>query len=140
MSAFKTRQTKSVVKYLDSEVNNEKLIQDITCSGCFKEYSTNRVPKILNCLHNLCSECINISIQLNSEKNKVVCPICDKSCIVDDAERFRTHSFVMILSDIASCYRSQLENTLNCIGCRNGATLRCLTCNENYCQEHTGKP
>ncbi|XP_063680463.1 E3 ubiquitin-protein ligase TRIM56-like [Bolinopsis microptera] len=137
MSKSKLKRTRSKALYIDSEVSSDKLQDDITCKGCFKEFTPNRIPKILNCLHNLCSECINMSIELNSDKNKVLCPTCKNHSVGKDAETFRTHSYVHMLSDIAQCYRNQMSGSLKCIGCNNVAGLRCLTCNENYCQEHT---
>ena len=79
-----------------------------------------------------------MSIELNNDKNKVLCPTCKNHSVGKDSETFRTHSYVQMLSDIAHCYQEQLNGSLKCIGCSNVAGLRCLTCNENYCQEHTG--
>ena len=79
-----------------------------------------------------------MSIELNNDKNKVLCPTCKNHSVGKDSETFRTHSYVQMLSDIAHCYQEQLNGSLKCIGCLNVAGLRCLTCNENYCQEHTG--
>lgn len=140
MSKVKLKKQRSKVQYsFDSEVSSDKLQDDITCKGCFKEFTSTRVPKILFCLHNLCSECINMSIELNSDKNKVLCPTCKMECVGSSSDSFRTHSYVQILSDVADCYRNELSGKLKCIGCSNVAGLRCLTCNENYCQEHTGE-
>ena len=129
----------SKFQYLENEINSDKLVDDITCKGCYQIFSNGRIPKILLCLHTLCSECITKSILANPEKNKVNCPSCKMHCVAKDAEKFRTHSYVQILSDIASCYEGHLNGSLKCIGCKNTAGLRCLTCNENYCQEHTGE-
>ena len=138
MSKVQIRRSRSAIKYVEEDTSAIKLQDEITCKGCFKEFSSNRIPKILHCLHNLCSECINMSFVLNPEKNTVMCPTCKINCVGKSADTFRTHSYVQIISDVVACYRDQMNETLKCIGCSNVASLRCLSCNENYCQEHTG--
>ena len=137
MSKIHIKRSSSTIK-VDDNTAALKLQDDITCKGCFKEFNSNRIPKILHCLHNLCSECINMYFGLNPEKNTVMCPTCKINCVGKGAETFRTHSYVQIISDVSACYKDQMNGTLKCIGCSNVAGLRCLTCNENYCQEHTG--
>ena len=64
---------------------------DLCCSVCFEEYSHNseRVPKLLMCLHTLCVSCIK---NIRNRIRTVVCPIC------------RTQHKYVSLSDLCDNY------------------------------------
>eukprot|EP00116_Pleurobrachia_bachei_P005665 sb/3465927/ len=121
------------VDYLDTEIASDKLVEDITCKGCRKKFSSGRVPKILHCLHAMCTECINVSFLFNEGKNKVKCASCGVLSAGRNAESFRTQSYVQILADIASCYEGHLSGTLHCIGCAVlQADTKCPTNNQYH--------
>ena len=116
-----------------SEIENDKFIDEITCKRCFQRFDTLRLPIVLRCFHIICKQCVL------ADKEKSQCPICKKSYKELDIKNLKTHSFIQLLADVVDCYERQQKGCIKCIGCSNVSLSRCLTCNENYCQQHSGE-
>ena len=52
---------------------NSKIKKSLECPVCYLEFNNElQLPKVLNCGHNVCSNCC----QHLFRQNKLICPIC----------------------------------------------------------------
>lgn len=90
------------------------------CQICKERYNkTEKMPKILNCGHTFCKECL---INKNTQYDKFECPICHENQTIDNPEQLITNRMIFDLlykpkieeeNNILSDNISQRSNSIN---------------------------
>ncbi|XP_033631916.1 tripartite motif-containing protein 2-like [Asterias rubens] len=112
----------------------------IECPICLSRFTD---PKILDCLHNFCFNCLQeLTDKQDPKTDLIICPMCKKETSIPDGG----------LSDLLSCFflSSLIDDVINlegpkeginppvstCEGCDEGleAVSRCVDCEVNYCK------
>ncbi len=79
----------------------EKMEELIECHICSERYNTTiKMPKILNCGHTFCKECLNKSLKYTKELS---CSICRQITNINDPEQLITNRTIYdLLNNIPS--------------------------------------
>ncbi|XP_044306426.1 LOW QUALITY PROTEIN: immunoglobulin superfamily containing leucine-rich repeat protein 2 [Varanus komodoensis] len=103
----------------------EEEFQFLLCQRCRKEAKN---PKLLFCLHNLCTECLEESKPIGQ------CPICLISIRRVGGEALLDNMLFASLQEKLSTYQKITTNRdLACNRCKEGAEFWCNECNEFLC-------
>ncbi|KAK3577231.1 hypothetical protein CHS0354_030509 [Potamilus streckersoni] len=103
---------------------------ELSCGICSKSFED---PRILNCFHVFCFECLNGYVNKNSWKKSLLCPLCQKETgIPKDGIKYIQEDF-FVRAKLAS---GKLKLTSECEKCSNYnfAKCRCLECDVNMCE------
>lgn len=96
-------------------------------------------PKVLPCLHSLCSRCLLSVLDSNKSKDKFHCPKCEETTIIPigGVEGFQDNVY---LNGILGVHNSHNSKGKVCDICslrkkKNTATSKCLNCGDLLCQD-----
>lgn len=108
----------------------------LTCIVCKKLLQR---PKVLPCLHSLCSRCLLTILDSNKSKDKFPCPKCDEKTIIPigGIDGFQDNVY---LNGILGVQNSHTIKGKTCDICslrkkKNAATSKCLNCGDLLCPE-----
>ncbi|CAG0879702.1 unnamed protein product [Darwinula stevensoni] len=137
----------NIVDPLSGTADNEKPRPEevFKCVSCKKPPSGDDTPKLLNCLHTLCSVCIPKQVTLGRGEDveilvqHVMCPECKITTATDDLQRNRVCEELLRLKQDASGSGEKSEegqtSSKLCTSCEDGilASGFCTECNEWLC-------
>ena len=112
----------------------------IECPICCTRFTD---PKILDCLHCFCLNCLEELVEKQDPKtDNIVCPVCRQETAVPDkglsslANCFFLSSLVDEVNRQEQCQGDTALPTTTCEGCVEGleAISQCLECNAKFCQ------
>ncbi|XP_071787249.1 uncharacterized protein [Asterias amurensis] len=112
----------------------------IECPICLSRFTD---PKILDCLHNFCFNCLQeLTDKQDPKTDIIICPMCKKETSIPDGGLSGLLScfFLSSLIDDVINLEGQKEDinppVLACEGCDEGleAVSRCVDCDANYCK------
>ena len=112
----------------------------IECPICCTRFTD---PKILDCLHCFCLNCLEELVGKQDLKtDNIVCPVCRQETAVSDkglsslANCFFLSSLVDEVNRQEQCQGDTALPTTTCEGCVEGleAISQCLECNAKFCQ------
>ena len=101
-------------------------------------------PKILDCLHSFCLNCLDELISRQQPKaDKITCPLCRRETVVPDSglQSLPTCFFLTSLIDDVKEQERLLgetsEDVVTCDGCDEGdeSVWRCQDCDANICHK-----
>ncbi|XP_006888368.1 PREDICTED: protein PML [Elephantulus edwardii] len=98
--------------------------QFLCCQNCKTEA---KCPKLLPCLHNLCSGCL--------EKLGMQCPICQESWSPDTNAQVLDNVFFESLQRRLSMYRQIVSAHATCTRCKESADYWCFECEQLICKK-----
>lgn len=117
-------------------IDYEKLTDLLKCGNCSNLYDRcDRVPKLLTCLHDVCSSCIEaICTQLSvSQSNAFSCPKCHAEMVIpsEGPSSFKSAPLMIQLLDLVD---SQCKDIIpKCSNHTNQEMLFCESCGEVFC-------
>lgn len=117
---------------LDKLKSRDTLERYLQCQKCSEPFARDfRHPRLLPCLHTLCSKCFDETNTVDT----VQCPVCDTRFNIDDVERDCPEDLTRF--DLSDFRNLNDENyTFNCNVCPyKVATHRCVRCAEWLCHE-----
>lgn len=117
---------------LDKLKSRDTLERYLQCQKCSEPFARDfRHPRLLPCLHTLCSKCFDETNTVDT----VQCPVCDTRFNIDDVERDCPEDLTRF--DLSDFRNLNDENyTFNCNVCPDKvATHRCVRCAEWLCHE-----
>lgn len=123
MSRVKNKQ-----RTLDSILNNLK------CYLCLEEFQD---PRLLNCNHSFCKDCLDSYISTVCTDGILECPLCDSEMKVPDkgAKALRRNYFYHL-------QRQDIGNHCHVCGEEEVARKHCIECNQDFCvtcvKSHSG--
>ncbi|KAK3090290.1 hypothetical protein FSP39_010675 [Pinctada imbricata] len=103
------------------------------CDGVLKD------PKILDCLHSFCCNCLTRQHEDAAQSNPVIkCPCCSHSTVVPDGDvtHIPTNVYLKRVLDYRDVATDTLHPSSKCSDCDAGAKYRCLSCKESVCNQH----
>ncbi|XP_070537988.1 tripartite motif-containing protein 2-like [Ptychodera flava] len=117
-----------------STVKTEDLDQHfLQCAFCLERL---RQPKILNCLHTFCRDCLEQWVKKNY--GKLICPVCrneyplPEEGIAGLPDNFFINNMIDFLEDRKN---GKAVSSIPCHGCEKGATTYCADCTEFLCPD-----
>ncbi|XP_060562253.1 tripartite motif-containing protein 2-like [Ruditapes philippinarum] len=103
---------------------------ELRCGQCVKPY---RDPRLLNCLHSFCMECLQEHVTKNKWKKTLLCPLCQKEMLIpkDGLSAIAKDFYIKARQDLG-----KLTTTSECDICpdKELAHSRCLNCDVNLCK------
>lgn len=104
------------------QATEEEEFQFLCCQGCKAEA---KCPKLLPCLHTLCSGCL--------EAPSTQCPICQAPCPQGADESALDNIFFQSLQRRLSVYRQIVDSRATCTRCKEPADFWCFECEQLIC-------
>ncbi len=147
------RRLPSNIRNQNSTSNLHSLKEKITCKVCSKEYEN---PKTLPCLHSFCLSCL-ASMQLSDLAfNKLVCPECDKSIVMEGDSlsslpnafainhQIKEFKFLQKVHGVVDtkcekCTGKSVKATTFCDGCGKFVCDLCVTIHKSWTEFSTHK-
>ncbi|XP_060063929.1 E3 ubiquitin-protein ligase TRIM45-like [Ylistrum balloti] len=119
---------KAVNKAKLNEEEQKHVRQCFICNEDFKD------PRLLDCYHTFCFECIKEYIDVNSKGDKFKCPLCTTETNLPQKgpDEFEKNCFVGDLRAGDGKGGNEKQSCDVCYKAR--ATSFCYECNQNYCQ------
>lgn len=139
--------TRKLTKSLSfpSEEKIKQLEREVTCQFCLNSLED---PRILECLHVYCKDCIQGMKLRSKEMNSYKCPQCTKQLIIEDVEKIPSFNIAktkasdlkllkQISEEQTSCdlcplRKSAQEAVYVCRDCREGKQLLCDACSKPH--------
>ncbi|ENN72418.1 hypothetical protein HUJ04_009043 [Dendroctonus ponderosae] len=107
------------------------------CIYCDHILTASDNPKLLECLHNACTNCINAKLFENNESsgsagNQITCPTCNIPC---EASRLIENHFLIELTNSDESSNASKVTDLKCSSCSDEAPASsyCADCSEFIC-------
>ncbi len=115
---------------------------EIECTVCNEQYSDIREPKILNCFHTFCKECLERWLR-EQNGGSFSCPIWRKltECPDNNVDRIQSNLFYKQMVEIVEAYSGEgQEDSPHCRNCDERKPLKfyCSDCNCFLCEECAG--
>ncbi|XP_038051813.1 E3 ubiquitin-protein ligase TRIM56-like [Patiria miniata] len=119
----------------------DKISQEhLECSICCCRF---RDPKMLDCLHSLCLNCLEEMISKEkTETVKITCPVCRKETTVPDGGLQSLSSSLFYISVVDEINKQEqllwksVTTSATCESCEGlEAVSRCLDCKSNFCKK-----
>ncbi|XP_023380154.1 protein PML isoform X4 [Pteropus vampyrus] len=107
-----------------TEQATEEEFQFLRCQGCKAEA---KCPKLLPCLHTLCSRCL--------EAQSTQCPICQAPWPQDADAPALDNIFFQSLQQRLSVYRQIVDPGATCTRCKEPADFWCFECEQLICSK-----
>ncbi|XP_042553421.1 protein PML isoform X1 [Dipodomys spectabilis] len=105
-----------------AEPTMEEEFRFLLCQGC---HTLAKCPKLLTCLHTLCSGCL--------EAHGLQCPTCQESQPRDPKEEALDNVFFESLQRRLSLYQQIVEAQALCTRCKEPAVFWCFECEQLLC-------
>ncbi|XP_022095805.1 uncharacterized protein LOC110982002 [Acanthaster planci] len=121
-----------------SNMTNEVLLDCPICAKNFKE------PKILDCLHSVCLECLQkLPVGRDSESPILTCPVCGSQTKVEEPADLPDHLTLSALVEegtVKEWLHGHQGSEIRCQTCekKSPAMWRCMDCDKCLCQECRG--
>lgn len=112
--------------------SEEKQVSCGSCNQSFQFPPSNKIPKVLPCLHFFCLDCTS---RLPVNDGKVKCPTCSQEHVVpaDGNKAFPTHYNAIRLLELITIRGKGVK----CDYCeQNSASHKCVTCDAFFCGDH----
>ncbi|XP_038057347.1 E3 ubiquitin-protein ligase TRIM56-like [Patiria miniata] len=124
---------------LSAETVLEKISQGhLECPICCDRFNQ---PKILNCLHSFCEDCLEKMVAGHPGKTEIMCPVCRQQTVLPEkgiAGILNNFSLLALVDEVTQqeeLVKGQ-QSKIICEECeeQEEATSRCLECREYLCE------
>lgn len=109
---------------------------ELICKVCDK---TLQKPRLLPCLHSVCTDCLKRILDTNKTADSIECPHCEESFDVSgyDVTDFPSNEYLITVIDV---YFSKHNNDKQCDVCdlkskKSPAKFRCVDCEDFLCDD-----
>lgn len=120
---------------MTSKREENHLGDELRCGQCLKPY---RDPRLLNCLHSFCLDCVQEHVNKNKWKRSMLCPLCQKEMLIpkEGLGTIARDFYIKARQEVG-----KLTTTSECDMCQENefAKSRCLNCDVNLCKTCKGK-
>ncbi|KAK3094466.1 hypothetical protein FSP39_002094 [Pinctada imbricata] len=99
--------------------------QKMRCSQCLEQFKD---PRLLNCYHTFCCDCLKIHLDASDNKESLQCPLCkSETKLPDDGVNGIQRNYYVNSSDNNEAVKCDV------CGEKTKAEYSCLDCAQNYC-------
>src|SRR6218665_340566 len=123
-----------------------QLTEMTECCICLKTFTD---PRMLPCIHTFCFHCLKEMVDKSDKKpgDEIQCPVCRKEFTIpnDGVQGIQKNFFMAGLIEVRSSLNQTKTTVVPCDVCKantsvcqsntSTATLRCLDCQENLCED-----